>query len=83
MVYHVTHGATQQLHDDILAGEGDCKGRGQIRRDREMNGMGIHDVKDTKNEVKKKKERNHYRLAYSLILWMFSSSQMSTVCVSS
>lgn len=29
------------------------------------------------------KKKMFYRLAYSLILWMFSSSQMSTVCVSS
>lgn len=40
-----------------------CKDRGQIRRDREMNGMGVYDVKFTKirQKVKKMFMIHHHR----------------------
>ena len=45
-----------------LAGGG-CKGRGQIQRDREMSGIGVHDVKLTKKSIKITKKKN------SQVMW--------------
>ena len=42
---------------------GRLHGRGQIQRDREMSGIGVHDVKLTKKSIKITKKKN------SQVMW--------------
>lgn len=58
--YFGTHCHTLQLPqgDFFFLRRGGCKGGGQVRKDREMSGIGMHDGKFTKNQERKKETPN-------------------------
>lgn len=50
-IYHETHCDTVQLgQDPFLCCEGGCKGGEWVRGEEDMNGIGVNDLKFTKNQ---------------------------------